>query len=175
MAVTLTRSCSKINFMNGWTRMEEFKEKSMIDLENAENSPLSTSRLSSLQKSIHANQYSFLNYAIWASVCMLFYVNLEFSLWLLLQKLFCQILTNSCLKGSVFNMEDVRMILQNFTRTTSSHGIPQIGYSRSVKYKIFWAIICCIGLSVFTNQAMALIQKYLRGDKVVNVEVSDCI
>lgn len=75
--------------------------------------------------------------------------------------------------ANALRMDDAKIILQNFTRTTSSHGIPQIGYCRTIKGRLFWTIIFLLGLSIFSTQAWSLIKKYMRRDKTVNVEVSD--
>ncbi|CAB3400023.1 unnamed protein product [Caenorhabditis bovis] len=58
-----------------------------------------------------------------------------------------------------------------FCYKTSSHGIPMLGQSPNGIYRTAWVILLMICATQFINQAVAVIQKYNRMDKITDIQL----
>ncbi|CAD6187405.1 unnamed protein product [Caenorhabditis auriculariae] len=67
--------------------------------------------------------------------------------------------------------ERIRWHLQQFCYKTSSHGIPMLGQAPNQIYRGAWIILLLICASSFINQAVAVINKYNRMDKITDIQL----
>ena len=56
-----------------------------------------------------------------------------------------------------------------FAERTSMHGVPSLVKSRSTKGKLFWTLVCMIGMGMFFYMLISLIMKYFSYPVVVKV------
>lgn len=66
----------------------------------------------------------------------------------------------------------VKNVLIDFSENTTAHGIPRLGRARTKRARIFWIFVCLICSVAFAWLAFQLILKYLRFEKITQIEVS---
>ncbi|PIC20254.1 hypothetical protein B9Z55_025514 [Caenorhabditis nigoni] len=67
--------------------------------------------------------------------------------------------------------ERIRWHLQQFCYKTSSHGIPMLGQAPNSLYRAVWVFLLLICAIQFINQAVAVIQKYQKMDKITDIQL----
>ncbi|PAV73177.1 hypothetical protein WR25_14292 [Diploscapter pachys] len=61
--------------------------------------------------------------------------------------------------------------LKQFCYKTSSHGIPMLGQSPNNYYRFSWIIILTVCVSFFVVQAVAVVNKFMRKDKITDIQL----
>ncbi|VDO99369.1 unnamed protein product [Heligmosomoides polygyrus] len=67
--------------------------------------------------------------------------------------------------------ERIRWHLKEFCYKTSSHGIPMLGQAPNMAYRIAWIILLSGCAFTFVYQAIAVVDKYYRMDKITDIQL----
>ncbi|KAK6751236.1 hypothetical protein RB195_002922 [Necator americanus] len=67
--------------------------------------------------------------------------------------------------------ERIRWHLKEFCYKTSSHGIPMLGQAPNLIYRIVWIILLSGCAFMFIYQAIAVVDKYSRMDKITDIQL----
>ncbi|KAL6737004.1 hypothetical protein Aduo_010684 [Ancylostoma duodenale] len=67
--------------------------------------------------------------------------------------------------------ERIRWHLKEFCYKTSSHGIPMLGQAPNAVYRIVWILLLSGCAFTFVYQAIAVVDKYYRMDKITDIQL----
>uniref|UniRef100_A0A914Q6H4 Uncharacterized protein n=1 Tax=Panagrolaimus davidi TaxID=227884 RepID=A0A914Q6H4_9BILA len=67
--------------------------------------------------------------------------------------------------------ERIRWHLKEFCYKTSSHGIPMLGQSPNLTYRIVWVCLLIACGCMFIFQAVNLVERYQRMDKITDIQL----
>ncbi|EYB98347.1 hypothetical protein Y032_0132g1732 [Ancylostoma ceylanicum] len=67
--------------------------------------------------------------------------------------------------------ERIRWHLKEFCYKTSSHGIPMLGQAPNTAYRIVWILLLSGCAFTFVYQAIAVVDKYYRMDKITDIQL----
>ena len=60
--------------------------------------------------------------------------------------------------------------VKKFGNTTSMHGVPWLINARSNKAKVFWGLVCVIGMFMFIYMLVSLVIKYFTFPVIIKVD-----